>query len=272
MAFREIFLKLSVTFPDDPKVRALVRYGVDGVLARDLYVQMCLHCKRLLTDGFVASEQLGLLSYPLPPDHANQLAKQLAEVGLTKEVSNGWQVAAYLKRNGTKEDAERLSDVRSQVGRRGGLVGRKTPGRGVARGKRKQVAKQNVSKNRPETETETETETTSSSTPTATQASPKRGTRIPDDFTVTPDMVTWAHTRCPHVDGRTETEKFINYWQAKSGRDATKLDWAKTWRNWMLTAAERTGKPPNGHRPSTTDQRVAQAQELKTQLRGRNQL
>lgn len=75
----------------------------------------------------------------------------------------------------------------------------------------------------------------------------KRGTRIPDDFTVTADMVEWARERCPHVDGRAETEKFINYWQAKSGRDATKVDWSATWRNWMLNAAERQPRAsPNG--------------------------
>lgn len=78
----------------------------------------------------------------------------------------------------------------------------------------------------------------------------KRGTRIPEDFAATHDMVTWARTRCPHVDGRTETEKFINYFTAKSGRDASKLDWVATWKNWMLNAAERNGRPAataNGH-------------------------
>jgi hypothetical protein len=71
----------------------------------------------------------------------------------------------------------------------------------------------------------------------------KRGTRIPDDFTVTPAMVAWARERCPHVDGRRETEKFINHWRSKPGANATKLDWVATWRNWMLTAADHA---PNG--------------------------
>lgn len=69
----------------------------------------------------------------------------------------------------------------------------------------------------------------------------KRGTRIPDDFRVTPGMVAWARERVPTVDGRTETEKFVNYWSAKAGRDAVKLDWEATWKNWMLTAAGRLG-------------------------------
>ena len=51
MPLSEIYIKLVVGFPRDPKVRALVRYGTDAGLARDLYVQMVLHCKENLTDG-----------------------------------------------------------------------------------------------------------------------------------------------------------------------------------------------------------------------------
>lgn len=82
----------------------------------------------------------------------------------------------------------------------------------------------------------------------ATRSATRRGTRIPDDFAVTPAMVEWAQENTPNVDGRRETEKFINYWRAKSGKDATKLDWKATWRNWMLNAAER--QPGNGARAS----------------------
>lgn len=67
----------------------------------------------------------------------------------------------------------------------------------------------------------------------------KRGSRIPTDFPVTPEMVAWARANTPHVDGRHETAKFVDYWRAKTGRDATKLDWVATWRNWMRSAEER---------------------------------
>jgi hypothetical protein len=86
-----------------------------------------------------------------------------------------------------------------------------------------------------------------------------RGSRIPPDFAVTAEMVRWARAKCPAVDGKLETEKFVNYWTAKSGRDAVKVDWAATWRNWMLTAAERNGSPP---RRSTTNDRVQQGLDL----------
>jgi hypothetical protein len=41
-----------------------------------------------------------------------------------------------------------------------------------------------------------------------------------------------------------EAEKFRNYWTAKGGREAAKLDWAATWRNWILNAVDR--RPGNG--------------------------
>ena len=90
----------------------------------------------------------------------------------------------------------------------------------------------------------------------------KRGTRLPDDFTVTDEMVIWARRETPGVDGRYETAKFIDYWRGKSGKDATKTDWPATWRNWMRKAAERGPGPGAVHRPSTTDQRVGVALEL----------
>ena len=159
MPIGEIYIKLVVGFPRDPKVRKLFQYGADAGLARDLYVQMCLHCKENLTDGFVPEEEIGLLVYPLPVEHGNQLAKQLASVGLIKEATKGeaqgWEVLAYLRRNGSKEDVERLSQVRAESGRKGGRL----PGRRPGKPNANQVAKQNQSKANPETESETESET-----------------------------------------------------------------------------------------------------------------
>lgn len=91
---------------------------------------------------------------------------------------------------------------------------------------------------------------------TAAQAPPKqrRGTRVPDDFakSLTPGLVAWARRECPHVDGRRETERFMDYWQSKSGQGACKLDWIATWRNWMRTAEDRAPRnraSPNGQSP-----------------------
>jgi len=76
----------------------------------------------------------------------------------------------------------------------------------------------------------------------------KRATRLTDDFKVTPEMRLWASSKAPDADLSTETEKFINYWVAKSGKDATKLDWAATWRNWILNAKSSQARPDHSAR------------------------
>lgn len=62
---------------------------------------------------------------------------------------------------------------------------------------------------------------------------PKRGTRLPDDFTVTSEMRDWATAETPLVNIPDATNRFIDYWGAIPGQRGTKLDWTKTWRNWL---------------------------------------
>lgn len=82
---------------------------------------------------------------------------------------------------------------------------------------------------------------------TTSTKSSKRGTRIPDDFTVTPEMRRWAQEHVGQLAGRGETENFIDYWRSATGRNATKLDWVAAWRLWMRNAANRL---PNGRAPT----------------------
>jgi hypothetical protein len=69
-------------------------------------------------------------------------------------------------------------------------------------------------------------------------ASQKRGTRLADNFEPPEDWVLWAMkkrgwNRDEAID---EAECFIRYWQAKPGREACKLDWSKTWQNWVVNS------------------------------------
>lgn len=88
---------------------------------------------------------------------------------------------------------------------------------------------------------------------------PKRGTRIPDPFLLTSEMRRWADTSYPKVDVKTQTELFVNYWRSKAGKDACKLDWLATWRNWIIRANDynQQGNIDNAknqnYRPSTAD-------------------
>lgn len=90
------------------------------------------------------------------------------------------------------------------------------------------------------------------------QRSGSRGTRIPDGFEVTPAMVAWARENTPLV-GRSETDDFVDYWRAASGRNAVKRDWTAAWRHWMRKAqrdAEARSRRGGGRSRPSTDDRI----------------
>jgi hypothetical protein len=69
----------------------------------------------------------------------------------------------------------------------------------------------------------------------------QNGTRWPPGQAVPDDWIAAAALKrtergLPIIDLMLEAEKFTNFWTAKSGRDAAKVDWPATWRNWALNA------------------------------------
>jgi hypothetical protein len=75
----------------------------------------------------------------------------------------------------------------------------------------------------------------------ASKPTPLRATRWPAEQKVPPDWLPPVLERFRELgrappDLRLEAEKFANYWAGKSGKDATKLDWPKTFLNWCLNA------------------------------------
>lgn len=101
---------------------------------------------------------------------------------------------------------------------------------------------------------------TPSPTPTPNSSSSsegprKRAHRLPDDWRPQQEVIDQMRHEHPEVDLRAEHAKFCDYWRAKSGKDATKLDWDATWRNWIRRAAERHPRAPNSG-PSAADAKV----------------
>jgi hypothetical protein len=71
-------------------------------------------------------------------------------------------------------------------------------------------------------------------------AKAKRGSRLTNDWRPTTRGLEYATEH--GLDGsrlEIEIEKFRNYWTAKSGAGACKVDWEATWRNWILNTMER---------------------------------
>lgn len=82
--------------------------------------------------------------------------------------------------------------------------------------------------------------------PRAASKAKTRGSRIPNEFFVTPEQKAWAAEECPMIDWKTETKKFCNHYRSVTGRGAVKLDWGPVWENWMLNARDKFGGATNG--------------------------
>lgn len=75
----------------------------------------------------------------------------------------------------------------------------------------------------------------------------KRGSRLPEDWYPDKLLIDYALQRRPDLDLSLEVEKFRTYWHSKAGSGAIKIDWGKTWQNWILNSKQATG-PPKAHR------------------------
>lgn len=77
------------------------------------------------------------------------------------------------------------------------------------------------------------------------EQSQKRGSRFPEDFTLTEERRLVAEAE--RLPAERTFAKFSDYWRAASGAKARKIDWDATWRNWCRTEADRKpGAKPNG--------------------------
>jgi hypothetical protein len=117
MARGEIYVQLFVNYADDPKVRALARFGRDARPARDLYIQMLCYCKSNLIDGNVPHDQLGILVHPDPVKVGERHAQMLVDVGLCRPVKDGWNICGYLKRNKSRAQVEQEAEEKARKGR-----------------------------------------------------------------------------------------------------------------------------------------------------------
>jgi hypothetical protein len=91
-------------------------------------------------------------------------------------------------------------------------------------------------------------EATATTNPEPAAGKRPRGTRLPPDWS--PDEPLRAWTRQQNagtpVNPHRELDQFRDYWVAKAGRDATKLDWSRTWQRWIRTAVDHAGRPAAG--------------------------
>jgi hypothetical protein len=66
---------------------------------------------------------------------------------------------------------------------------------------------------------------------------PRKARRLPPDWQPSPEDAGYADKI--GLDPSRVCENFRDYWHAKSGASATKMDWSATWRMWCRREAER---------------------------------
>ena len=159
--------------------------------------------------------------------------------GLRADFAGGWRILRYDLHNETREaiskrreqETKRKASFRSKDSRVSRWDTRVPPGAGTP-----------VGVPRTETESESESETESEEIPEGEHAAPPapppkvkaaaRGTRIPEGFT--PSDGTLAALRLEGIaDPAASLPSFRDYWTAKAGAAATKLDWDATFRVWV---------------------------------------
>ena len=76
---------------------------------------------------------------------------------------------------------------------------------------------------------------------------PALATRLAPDWTLPESWALWAMTERSDLDASKVAAKFKDFWCAKAGKAALKLDWQATWRNWVRdehpAAAIKAGRP-----------------------------
>ena len=79
-----------------------------------------------------------------------------------------------------------------------------------------------------------------------------KGTRLPADWVLPKVWGDWAVSEfgLPAERVRLAGERFADFWHAKAGRDAAKLDWQATWRNWIREDVSRSPPPATAAGPS----------------------
>lgn len=74
--------------------------------------------------------------------------------------------------------------------------------------------------------------------------SAKRGSRLDGEWQLPPDWRMWARTNFPAASAEQiddQAAQFRDYWIAKPGAQACKLDWEATWRNWCRKGLSALG-------------------------------
>ena len=211
--------------------------GVRGLTAQEVGIYTMLLCRMYEENGPVDLHEERLAAYC--GCRTSTLSKTLLRLcDLGKIILVGQQIF--------NDRAAIEIDKRNRVVKSNSIAGV------LSAGKRKQNQQGEAT---PVQQTFNHTDTDTDTVKREAKASPKkRGTRLPYDWFLPMTWGQWAVNEGYSQDViRIEADNFRDYWHARAGPTASKLDWEATWRIWIRKApkANGTGNHNNGGaRPS----------------------
>lgn len=254
------WVRIDENFAQHPKVLKA------GPLGMAMHVAALCYCNRHLTDGFVPKQIACMLldltgigmrmwsSETMGGGHDAEwqmIVDDLVEAGLWRPIEGGWMIHDYLVYQPSREQVQRLKEVRSEVGRRGGMAKREqTAGNLPSKEPSKTTSKREAKVNPdPDPDPVSIKERVEDAPPSASPSAngkhepetrEARGKRL--NLDVLPDeWRAFCAQQRPDLNPDATWQRFRDYWIAKPGKDGRKADWLATWRNWV-----RIEKGPNG--------------------------
>jgi hypothetical protein len=251
-----LYARFDIAMDEHPKIMLLSDAAFRALMEATFYA------RRQMTDGFL-DERVAVRKWGQAV--IDELASNHDERPTLERVEGGWKIRDYEEHQVTRHDIER----KREAGRAGGLAkAKQSASKPVARASESQnetastrVANgyESLAKKEKEKEKEKE-EIKSISTPTA------RGTRLSDSWLPSSELIEWARVERTDIDPVKEADAFRDYWLSQPAQRGVKLDWDRTFKNWIRNARGRGGQPS---KPSQSDKFHATLQmgrDLQAQL------
>lgn len=227
------WFKVDDAFHSHPKVMEL------SVEAVGLWTLAGTWCANYLTDGVIKESVLH--RFGRTSANVRELCAELVEADLWDEISEGvYQYRNWAEYQPVKDDVEAEREAARERMRQ--VRARKKPA------KRSEDVRANNSRSSEEVRV---TPTRPDPIPKGIEGTPapKRASRINETWMPSKETVEKLSKEFPHIDQKMEHKKFVDHWLASSGRNATKLDWEATYRNWIRRSAEYNPAPQTGSSP-----------------------
>ncbi|WP_218972767.1 hypothetical protein [Neopusillimonas maritima] len=264
------WLRLWHDMPNDPKWRTIARVsGQPIALVQAMYLHLLVDASRNVTRG-----------------HVNVTTEDLASaLDVTEEAVSS--VLDAMK--GRVLDGDRLSGWDARQPKREDAGNSETGAKSATQRKREQRAREketNQNTQKPEChaasrnvtldkDTDKEEEKRESSSPAAqpnptlTKSNTPKAARLPTDWQLPDEWAQWAMEQHPGLTPagvKYIADSFRDYWLAKGGADARKVDWQATWRNWVRREKSPAIRASPGAMPNRQEALEARNREVAERL------